>query len=69
MENYMSLLYLVRLARDKYNNFLDQREICRGGVGYILLLLIFVASWTKAFRGVPFSIFLLNWVGVCNSSP
>ena len=65
----MSLFGMVCLAREKCENFRKQRESCKGGVGSILLLFIFVVSCTKAFRGFPLSVLQLDWVVVCNSSP
>ena len=42
MENCIFLFGMVCLEKEKCKNFLKQREICKGGVGYILLF-IFVS--------------------------
>ena len=56
MENCMSLFGMVCLAREKCKKFLKQREICRGGVGFILLLFIFVGFLYQGLKsGFSFS--------------
>ena len=58
LANCMSLLDLVCFAKIFYN----KERARRCGIYFTLLI------FAKAFRGVPFSIFLLNWVAVCNYS-